>query len=84
MAYRTPSGSVSRSVSSGSLPSRHATPVSQLTPTEKEKESLVRAAIDNGDVTALVDLATSPSGLISDTLRRAACTPLPAQIFVSG
>ncbi|CAN9180518.1 unnamed protein product [Alternaria alternata] len=72
MASRTPSGSVSRSVSSGSLPSRHATPVSQLTPTEKEKESLVRAAIDNGDVTALVDLATSPSGLISDTLRRAA------------
>ncbi|KAI4650035.1 uncharacterized protein J4E78_008316 [Alternaria triticimaculans] len=74
MASRTPSGSVSRSVSSGSLPTRHATPVPQLTPAEKEKESLVRAAIDNGDVTALVDLATSPSGLVSDSLR---CTAWP-------
>jgi hypothetical protein len=75
MASHTPSASVSRSVSSGSLPSRHATPVSQLTSAEKEKETLVRAAIDNGDVTALVDLATSPSGLISDSLRCGACMP---------
>jgi len=75
MASRTPSASVSRSVSSGSLPSRHASPAIHLSPAEKEKETLVRAAIDNGDVDALVHLATSASGLVSDSLRCTACRP---------
>ncbi|KAF1838912.1 hypothetical protein BDW02DRAFT_585507 [Decorospora gaudefroyi] len=74
MATRTPSRSVSCSVSSGSLPSRHSTPGIQLSPAEKDKAALIRAAIDDGDVGALVSLATSSSGLISDSLR---CTAWP-------
>jgi len=61
-------------VSSSSLPSRHASPALHLSPAEKEKETLVRAAIDSGDADALVHLATSTSGLVSDSLR---CTAWP-------
>ncbi|CAA9960534.1 hypothetical protein PTNB85_01549 [Pyrenophora teres f. teres] len=74
MASPSHSASVSRSVSSGSLPSRHASPAIHLSPAEKEKETLVRAAIDAGDVDSLVHLATSASGLVSDSLR---CTAWP-------
>ncbi|KAF1940043.1 GTPase-activating protein gyp10 [Clathrospora elynae] len=71
MASRTPSSSVSRSVSSVSLPSRHATPAVELSPADKGKEVLIRAAIDDANIGALVGLATSVSGLVSDSLRRA-------------
>lgn len=75
MASPTSSASLSRSVSasSSSLPSRHSTPVATLSPAEQEKEALVRAAIDNDDVAALVHLATTSHGLVSDSLRRTAC-----------
>ncbi|KAF2846625.1 hypothetical protein T440DRAFT_471697 [Plenodomus tracheiphilus IPT5] len=72
MASRTPSAPVSRSVSSGSLPTRRATPVIELSPAEKEKEAAIRAACEKEDVSALVGLATSTSGLVSDSLRRTA------------
>ncbi|KAJ8109758.1 hypothetical protein OPT61_g7224 [Boeremia exigua] len=65
MASRTPSPSVS----SGSLPSRHATPV-DLSLAQKAKEGLILDACDKGDLAALVDLATSTHGLLSDSLRR--------------
>ncbi|KAF7447267.1 GTPase-activating protein [Pyrenophora tritici-repentis] len=74
MASPSHSASVSRSVSSGSLPSRHASPAIHLSPAEQEKEALVRAAIDAGDVDTLVHLAMSASGLVSDSLR---CTAWP-------
>ncbi|KAF9693426.1 hypothetical protein EKO04_008697 [Ascochyta lentis] len=66
-ASRTPS----RSVSSGSLPTRCSTPV-DLSLAEKVKEGLVTAACDQGHVAALVDLCTSTHGLVSDSLRRKA------------
>ncbi|KAF1850424.1 uncharacterized protein K460DRAFT_301456, partial [Cucurbitaria berberidis CBS 394.84] len=72
MASRTPSRSVSRSVSSNSIPPRRATPVVELSPADKEKEALIRAACLDGDVSTLVQLATSNSGLVSDSLRRTA------------
>jgi hypothetical protein len=77
MASRNPSLSgsrpTSRSVSSNSLPPRRASPVVELSPAEKEKEALISAACRDGDLAALVHLATSTSGLISDSLRRTAC-----------
>ena len=73
MTSRTPSRSVSRSVSSNSLPPRRATPAVELSPADKEKETLIRAACEDGDVDTLVRLATSNSGLVSDSLRRTAC-----------
>ncbi|KAH7371106.1 GTPase-activating protein gyp10 [Pyrenochaeta sp. MPI-SDFR-AT-0127] len=72
MASRTPSRSVSRSVSSGSLPQRRPTPAIELSPADKEKEALIRAACQDHDVDTLVRLATSNSGLVSDSLRRTA------------
>ncbi|KAJ4364384.1 GTPase-activating protein gyp8 [Neocucurbitaria cava] len=72
MASRTPSRSVSRSVSSNSLPPRRATPVAELSPADKDKATLIRAACEDGDVDTLVQLATSNSGLVSDSLRRTA------------
>jgi hypothetical protein len=75
MASRNSSRSVSRSVSSTSLPQRRATPVVELSPAEKEKEALIAAACRDRDVSTLVNLATSTSGLISDSLRRTACMP---------
>jgi hypothetical protein len=81
MASRNPSLSgsrpTSRSVSSTSLPSRRTPSVVELSPAEKEKEALISAACRDGDLAALVQLATSTSGLISDSLRRTACR-LPA------
>lgn len=64
MASRNPSPSVS----SGSLPSRHATPV-DLSLAEKAKEGLITAACETQDYAALIDLATSTHGLVSDGLR---------------
>lgn len=72
MASRTPPA-VSRSVSTASLPPRRPTPVNELSPAEQAKEALIRAACKDGHVAALVDLATSTSGLVSDSLRRTAC-----------
>ncbi|CAO2653402.1 Nn.00g028130.m01.CDS01 [Neocucurbitaria sp. VM-36] len=72
MTSRPPSRSVSRSVSSNSLPPRRATPAVELSPADKEKEALIRAACEDGDVDTLVRLATSNSGLVSDSLRRTA------------
>jgi hypothetical protein len=77
MASRNSSRSVSRSVSSTSLPQRRATPVVELSPAEKEKEALITAACRDRDVSTLVNLATSTSGLISDGLRRTACMLFP-------
>ena len=45
----------------------------ELSPADKEKEALIRAACEHGDVASLIDLATSSSGLLSDSLRRTAC-----------
>jgi hypothetical protein len=77
MASRNPSRSASRptsrSVSSNSLPSRRTPPIVELSPAEKEKEALILAACRDGDLSTLVQLATSTSGLISDSLRRTAC-----------
>ncbi|CBX99366.1 predicted protein [Plenodomus lingam JN3] len=77
MASRTPSAPVSRSVSSGSLPTRSPTPLMERSPPEKEKEAAIREACEKEQVSTLVDLATSNSGLISDSLRRTACKPRP-------
>lgn len=67
MASRTPS----RSVSSGSIPTRQATPEG-LSLAEQAKEGLVATACDEGDVDALVELSASTHGLVSDKLRRTA------------
>lgn len=67
MASRTSS----RSVSSGSVPTRRPTPI-DLSLAEKAKVSLVAAACEEGDAYALVELATSAYGLVSDDLRRIA------------
>ncbi|KAH7072174.1 rab-GTPase-TBC domain-containing protein [Paraphoma chrysanthemicola] len=72
MASRTPSSAVSRSASSSSLPLPRASPVVELSRAEKEKEALITAACQDRDLAALVELATSTSGLISDDLRRIA------------
>ncbi|KAH9870874.1 hypothetical protein J1614_006446 [Plenodomus biglobosus] len=74
MASCTPSAPVSRSVSSASLATSCATPDSdrELLPAEKDKEAAIRAACEKEHVSALVDLATSTSGLVSDSLRRTA------------
>jgi hypothetical protein len=65
------SHSSSRSVSSGSIPTHHSTPV-DLSLAEKAKEGLIATACEEGDLAALVDLATSNHGLVSDSLRRTA------------
>jgi hypothetical protein len=83
MASSNPSRAVSRSVSSNSLPPRRTSPAVELSPAEKEKEALIAAACRDGDVPALVRLATSSSGLLSDGLRRAACTSRPGQQAVA-
>jgi hypothetical protein len=75
MASRNTSRSVSRSVSSNSLPPRRTIPVIELSPAEKEKEALIAAACRDRDLSTLVHLATSSSGLLSDSLRRTACMP---------
>lgn len=46
----------------------------ELAAAEQQKEALIRAACEHGRVATLVGLATSSSGLVSDTLRRTACT----------
>lgn len=61
----------SRSVSSGSIATRHSTPA-DLSLAEKAKEGLITAACEERDLAALVDLATSTHGLLSDSLRRTA------------
>ncbi|KAF2818876.1 hypothetical protein CC86DRAFT_375518 [Ophiobolus disseminans] len=61
-----------RTVSSGSIPRRRSSPLVELSPAEKEKEALITAACQEGDVAALVHLATTTSGLVSDSLRRTA------------
>ena len=73
MASNNPSRSVSRSVSSTSLPRRRSSPIIDLSPAEKEKEALITAACRDRDLPALVQLATTPSGLLTDSLRRTAC-----------
>jgi hypothetical protein len=65
------SRTTSRSVSSGSLPARRSTPI-DLSLADKAKEGLIATACEVGDVAALVDLATSTHGLVSDGLRRTA------------
>ncbi|KAF2621919.1 hypothetical protein BU25DRAFT_353388 [Macroventuria anomochaeta] len=67
MASRTPSPSVS----SGSISSRHSTPI-DLSLAEKAKQGLIATACEEGDLAALVDLSTSTHGLVSDNLRRTA------------
>ncbi|KAJ4985051.1 GTPase-activating protein gyp10 [Stagonosporopsis vannaccii] len=62
MAARTPSPSVSTA---------SATP-DDLPLEQKAKHSLIATACDEGDLAALVDLATSTHGLVSDSLRRTA------------
>lgn len=69
-----PSRPSSRSVSSQSLPSRRASPVVELSPADKAKEASIAAACRDRDLAALVQLATSKSGLVSDSARRTACT----------
>jgi hypothetical protein len=69
-----PSRPASRSVSSNSPPSRRPSHPVELSPAEKEKEGLIAAACRDRDLAALVHLATSTSGLVSDSLRRTACT----------
>jgi hypothetical protein len=81
MASRNSSRSVSRSVSSNSLPQRRTTPVAEPSPAEKEKEALIAAACRDRDVSTLVNLATSTSGLISDSLRRTACMLFPTVLL---
>lgn len=76
MASRSPSRSISRSASTTSLPPRHDTPVIELSPADRAKEAVIRAACDQGDIDALVELATSSTGLLSDSLRRIACSTL--------
>lgn len=44
----------------------------ERSPPEKEKEAAIREACEKEQVSTLVDLATSNSGLISDSLRRTA------------
>ncbi|KAL1608506.1 GTPase-activating protein gyp8 [Paraconiothyrium brasiliense] len=72
MASRRSSRTPSRSVSSGSLSTRRSTVTAPLSPAEKEKASQISAACHNRDLNALVHLATSTHGLVSDDLRRAA------------
>lgn len=72
MASNNPSRSVSRSVSSTSLPRRRSSPIVDLSPAEKEKEALITAACRDRDLPALVQLATTASGLLTDSLRRTA------------
>lgn len=74
MASPYPSRPVSRSVSSQSIPSRRASAsVVELSPAEKEKGALITAACRDRDLPALVGLATSTPGLVSDSHRRTAC-----------
>ncbi|KAF1949503.1 GTPase-activating protein gyp10 [Byssothecium circinans] len=76
MASRTSSSSraPSRSVSSGSLPlpTRRNTVTTELSPAGKEKAALITTACEARDLEALVRLATSTHGLVSDILRRKA------------
>lgn len=67
MASRTSS----RSVSSGSIPTRRSTPL-DLSLAEKAKEGLIATACEDGDLAALIDLSTSTHGLVSDSSRRRA------------
>jgi len=67
MASRTQSPSVS----AASLLSHRATP-DDLSLAQKVKQGLVTTACEEGDLAALVDLATSTHGLVSDSLRRTA------------
>lgn len=82
MSSRPASRTPSRSVSSGSFPpSRRRSPtttnttVPELSPEEEEKAALVTAACDERNLDALIRLATTRLGLVSDPLRRAACMP---------
>ncbi|KAH7385264.1 rab-GTPase-TBC domain-containing protein [Phaeosphaeria sp. MPI-PUGE-AT-0046c] len=72
MASTNPSRSVSRSVSSTSLPRRRSSPIIDLSPADKAKEALIAAACRDRDLPALVHLATTSSGLLTDSLRRTA------------
>lgn len=69
MASTTPS----RSVSSSSLSTRRDTLTAKLSPAEEEKATRIGAACEDRDISALVNLATSTYGLVSDSVRRAAC-----------
>jgi len=62
----------SRSVSSSSLPPRRPSPLIELSPADKEKEALISAACEDGDLDSLALLATGTSGLLTDGLRRTA------------
>ncbi|KAJ4289191.1 GTPase-activating protein gyp8 [Kalmusia sp. IMI 367209] len=72
MASRTSSRNPSRSVSSTSLSTRRNTLTTELSPAEKDKAAQISAACDARDLDALVHLATTTHGLVSDPLRRAA------------
>ncbi|OAL42995.1 GTPase-activating protein gyp10 [Pyrenochaeta sp. DS3sAY3a] len=67
---RTPTRTPSRTPSSSSSSSRPPA----LSPADGAKEALIRAACRDGEVTALASLATAPAGLLTDELRRLACT----------
>jgi hypothetical protein len=75
MAPNNPARPMSRSLSSQSLPPSRPAPVIELSQAEKEKAALIAAACRDRDLEALVHLATSTSGLLSDDLRRTACEP---------
>ncbi|KAF1976559.1 hypothetical protein BU23DRAFT_578482 [Bimuria novae-zelandiae CBS 107.79] len=64
--------SLSRSVSAASLPTRRSTITAELSLAEKEKVAQISAACQDRNLDALVHLATSTHGLVSDDLRRAA------------
>lgn len=73
MASRTPARSL-RSSSSASLPSTvdRSDDLNAGPFPHKEKADWIRAACDTKDLDALIDLATSPHGLVADSLRRTA------------
>ncbi len=80
MASSTPPRSLSRSVSSGSLHPRRATPVVELSPAQKEKEALITNACEDRDIRTLATLATSVHGLVTDDLRCRACRSLASHL----
>jgi hypothetical protein len=63
------------------LSRRNTNTTPELSPAEKEKAALITAACQSRDLGHLVRLATSLHGLVSDSLRRTACTSAPTGCF---
>ena len=86
MASPTPSRNPSRPPSASSLSqsarrrSSSSSPsvAAELSPAEQHKAEQISAACQDRNLDALVQLATSTHGLVSDSLRRLACaSPVP-------